>query len=213
MFFGQVGWLGYSNETVTQLCHKYLSEGFTVFKLKVGQDLADDKRRCRLVRQIIGDDKTLVSKSLHLSCMHGIPRGSYMLLECTSLLGVTLNYAGDIETCRRREEWHCAIACVGGGSPTLRHHERRLPRVQIPAEARSFNYISVVATIHYKVTDPFDMLNVQMVDANQNWDVQEAIDWMKELAEFKPLWIEEPTSPDDVLGHLAISKVRTTIET
>ena len=47
-----------------------------------------------------------------------------------------------------------------------------------------------------------------MMDANQNWDVQEAIRWMKELAEFKPLWIEEPTSPDDVLGHLAISKVR-----
>lgn len=100
----QVGWLGYSNETVTQLCHKYLSEGFTVFKLKVGQDLQDDKRRCQLVRSIIGDDKTL------------------------------------------------------------------------------------------------------MVDANQNWDVQEAIAWMKELAVYKPLWIEEPTSPDDVLGHLAISK-------
>lgn len=56
----QVGWLGYSNETVTQLCHKYLSEGFTAFKLKVGQDLQDDKRRCKLVRSIIGDDKILV---------------------------------------------------------------------------------------------------------------------------------------------------------
>jgi L-fuconate dehydratase len=30
---------------------------------------------------------------------------------------------------------------------------------------------------------------------------------MKQLAEFKPLWIEEPTSPDDILGHATISKV------
>lgn len=45
-----------------------------------------------------------------------------------------------------------------------------------------------------------------MVDANQIWDVNEAIEWMEKLAEFKPLWIEEPTSPDDVLGHATISK-------
>ncbi|HEX6625356.1 MAG TPA: L-fuconate dehydratase [Pyrinomonadaceae bacterium] len=45
-----------------------------------------------------------------------------------------------------------------------------------------------------------------MVDANQVWDVPRAIEWMKELAPFKPLWIEEPTSPDDVLGHAAIAR-------
>ena len=45
-----------------------------------------------------------------------------------------------------------------------------------------------------------------MMDANQRWDVQEAINHMKELQEFKPLWIEEPTSPDDILGHAAIAK-------
>jgi len=45
-----------------------------------------------------------------------------------------------------------------------------------------------------------------MVDANQRWDVGEAIRWMKELARFDPWWIEEPTSPDDVLGHAAIAK-------
>lgn len=48
----------------------------------------------------------------------------------------------------------------------------------------------------------------QCVDANQRWDVQESIDWMVHLAEYKPLWIEEPTSPDDVLGHAAIAEVR-----
>jgi L-fuconate dehydratase len=45
---------------------------------------------------------------------------------------------------------------------------------------------------------------VLMMDANQIWDVQEAIDWMQDLLPFKPLFIEEPTSPDDVLGHATI---------
>lgn len=48
--------------------------------------------------------------------------------------------------------------------------------------------------------------NILMVDANQKWDVDTAITWMAELAEFKPLWIEEPTSPDDILGHAKISR-------
>jgi L-fuconate dehydratase len=45
-----------------------------------------------------------------------------------------------------------------------------------------------------------------MVDANQRWDVDEAIEKMEALAEFDPWWIEEPTSPDDVLGHAAIAE-------
>ncbi|OGU30195.1 MAG: fuconate dehydratase [Ignavibacteria bacterium GWA2_35_9] len=44
-----------------------------------------------------------------------------------------------------------------------------------------------------------------MMDANQKWDVEEAIHNVKRLAEFKPWWIEEPTSPDDILGHKAIA--------
>ncbi|MFJ8625060.1 enolase C-terminal domain-like protein [Kitasatospora sp. NPDC093550] len=42
------------------------------------------------------------------------------------------------------------------------------------------------------------------VDANQRWDVAPAIDWMRALAPYDPYWIEEPTSPDDVLGHAAV---------
>ena len=42
------------------------------------------------------------------------------------------------------------------------------------------------------------------IDANQRWDVPEAIRWIQQLSEFDPWWVEEPTSPDDVLGHLAI---------
>jgi L-fuconate dehydratase len=47
---------------------------------------------------------------------------------------------------------------------------------------------------------------VLMVDANQRWDVGQAIEWMTTLAPARPLWIEEPTSPDDVLGHAAIAR-------
>jgi len=45
-----------------------------------------------------------------------------------------------------------------------------------------------------------------MIDANQVWDVPEAIEWVRALARFEPLWIEEPTSPDDVLGHAAVRR-------
>jgi L-fuconate dehydratase len=45
-----------------------------------------------------------------------------------------------------------------------------------------------------------------MMDANQVWDVGEAIDWIRDLAPFDPWWIEEPTSPDDVLGHATIAR-------
>jgi L-fuconate dehydratase len=44
------------------------------------------------------------------------------------------------------------------------------------------------------------------VDANQRWDVGTAIDWMARLAPYDPYWIEEPTSPDDILGHAAIAR-------
>lgn len=43
-----------------------------------------------------------------------------------------------------------------------------------------------------------------MLDANQAWGVEEAIAAMRVLAETRPLWIEEPTSPDDILGHRRI---------
>ncbi|KAL0132376.1 hypothetical protein PUN28_000271 [Cardiocondyla obscurior] len=100
----QVGWLGYSEEKVKELCHKFLSLGYTSFKIKVGKNLQEDIRRCEVIREVIG----------------------------------------------------------------------------------------------YK--------NKLMLDANQVWEVNEAVEWMKELAKFKPTWIEEPTSPDDVFGHAEILK-------
>lgn len=98
------GWLGYSDEKLRRLCRKAVAEGWTHVKIKVGRDLADDLRRCAIVREEIGIERHL------------------------------------------------------------------------------------------------------MIDANQVWDVGQAIDWVAALAEFRPLWIEEPTNPDDVLGHAAIRK-------
>ena len=44
------------------------------------------------------------------------------------------------------------------------------------------------------------------IDANQVWDVDVAIDWINQLQEFELEWIEEPTHPDDVVGHARIAK-------
>jgi L-fuconate dehydratase len=107
-----VGWLGYPDDKLRHLCREALAQGFRHFKMKVGANRADDRRRAALIRAEIGP-----------------PRPA-------------------------------------GGAPG-RH---------------------------------------LMMDANQRWNVPEAIDWMRDLAEFEPLWIEEPTSPDDVLGHAAIAR-------
>ncbi|OAQ74136.1 mandelate racemase/muconate lactonizing enzyme family protein [Pochonia chlamydosporia 170] len=50
----------------------------------------------------------------------------------------------------------------------------------------------------------YDKGNILMVDANQIWSVPDAIEHMKQLADFKPWFIEEPTSPDDIMGHKAV---------
>ena len=45
-----------------------------------------------------------------------------------------------------------------------------------------------------------------MIDANQVWDVPTAIDYVTSLAPIRPWFIEEPTAPDDILGHAAVRK-------
>jgi L-fuconate dehydratase len=44
------------------------------------------------------------------------------------------------------------------------------------------------------------------IDANQRWDVAEAISWIEALAPYDVWWVEEPTSPDDILGHATIAR-------
>jgi L-fuconate dehydratase len=99
-----VGWLGYDDAKVVRLARQAVADGFTLIKLKVGADLADDERRLRLVRETVG------------------------------------------------------------------------PEIELA------------------------------IDANQRWDVAEAIDWVRHLAPYGVRWIEEPTSPDDVLGMAAIAR-------
>ncbi|HEY6376605.1 MAG TPA: enolase C-terminal domain-like protein, partial [Edaphobacter sp.] len=56
------------------------------------------------------------------------------------------------------------------------------------------------------VREEIGWTNKLMVDANQKWSVLEAIDRTRQLAELKPYWMEEPTSPDDILGHARIRR-------
>ncbi|KAK9378573.1 enolase C-terminal domain-like protein, partial [Kockiozyma suomiensis] len=100
------GWLGYGDEKMKALLTETKNEGYKHFKLKVGGSVAEDSRRLKIAREVLG----------------------------------------------------------------------------------------------------YDEGNVLMVDANQVWSVPDAIDYMKQLAEYKPWFIEEPTSPDDIVGHLTIKK-------
>ncbi len=54
--------------------------------------------------------------------------------------------------------------------------------------------------------DEIGWTNKLMMDANQRWGIEEAIIRTRELAEFQPWWMEEPTSPDDILGHARIRR-------
>ena len=47
ILFFKVGWLGYSDEKIKELCLKFMGLGFNAFKMKVGKDIEDDKRRLR----------------------------------------------------------------------------------------------------------------------------------------------------------------------
>lgn len=98
------GWLGYSDTKLARLCQEAVDQGFKHIKLKVGENLDDDIRRCQIARNVIGDDIKL------------------------------------------------------------------------------------------------------MIDANQIWEVDQAIDWVNKLSPQKPWFIEEPTSPDDIYGHKKIKQ-------
>src|SRR4029079_3706543 len=54
-----VGWLGYDDAKIRRLCQEALAEGWTAFKLKVGADVEDDRRRAAIVREEIGPDRIM----------------------------------------------------------------------------------------------------------------------------------------------------------
>lgn len=107
-----------------------------------------------------------------------------------------------------REGYPCYTTSAGW----LGYGDEKLRRLAEEAVDAGFNHVKMKVgrdraddirrlTIAREVLSPDRYL---MIDANQVWDVDEAIDWVKALSFAKPFFIEEPTSPDDVAGHRKI---------
>ena len=103
-------------------------------------------------------------------------------------------------------------ACYTTSAGWLGYSDEKLRRLCKEAVDAGFNHIKMKVgrdreddirrlTIAREVVGPDRYL---MVDANQVWEVGQAIDWMKSLAFANPFFIEEPTSPDDIAGHCKI---------
>ena len=96
----------------------------------------------------------------------------------------------------------------------LGYSDEKMRRLCREAKADGFKHMKIkvgsdldddirrAAIIREEIGDDLQL----MMDANQKWDVNEAITNMAALAKFNPYWIEEPTSPDDILGHAKIAK-------
>jgi L-fuconate dehydratase len=115
-----------------------------------------------------------------------------------------------IEQLRERGGYPCYTTSAGW----LGYDDDKLRRLL--KEAVDAGYRHVKLKVGQDVDDDIRRLRIArevigwdtdlMIDANQVWDVPQAIEWVQALAPFKPLWIEEPTSPDDILGHAAIRR-------
>jgi L-fuconate dehydratase len=103
-------------------------------------------------------------------------------------------------------------ACYTTSAGWLGYDDEKLRRLCKEAIDAGFNHVKMKVgrdladdirrlTIAREVIGPDRYL---MIDANQVWEVGQAVDWLKELAFCKPFFIEEPTSPDDVAGHRKI---------
>lgn len=112
-----------------------------------------------------------------------------------------------IETLKRE-----GYACYTTSAGWLGYPEEKLRRLCQEAVDAGFNHVKMKVgrdlnddirrlTIAREVIGPDRYL---MIDANQVWEVDQAIDWVKKLAFAKPFFIEEPTSPDDIAGHRKI---------
>ncbi|MDQ0041738.1 L-fuconate dehydratase [Variovorax boronicumulans] len=102
--------------------------------------------------------------------------------------------------------------CYTTSAGWLGYSDEKLRRLAQEAVDAGFNHVKLKVgrdlqddirrlTVAREVLGPDRHL---MIDANQVWDVDQAIDWVKQLAFAKPWFIEEPTSPDDVEGHRKI---------
>jgi L-fuconate dehydratase len=94
----------------------------------------------------------------------------------------------------------------------LGYDDEKLARLSTVAKADGFHLIKL--KVGANLADDLRRLSIARaavgpdmpiaLDANQIWGVREAISWMEQLKTYEPFWIEEPTSPDDVLGHAAV---------
>ena len=102
--------------------------------------------------------------------------------------------------------------CYTTSAGWLGYSDEKLRRLAQEAVDAGFNHIKLKVgrdlqddirrlTVAREVLGPDRHL---MIDANQVWEVDQAIDWVRQLAFAKPWFIEEPTSPDDVEGHRKI---------
>jgi L-fuconate dehydratase len=108
----------------------------------------------------------------------------------------------------RAEGYQCYTTSAGW----LGYSNEKLSRLASEAVAEGFNHIKM--KVGRDLADDIRRLEIVrsimgpdrflMIDANQVWEVGQAIDWVQQLARFNPYFIEEPTSPDDVSGHRAI---------
>lgn len=108
----------------------------------------------------------------------------------------------------KAEGYQCYTTSAGW----LGYSNEKLTRLATEAVAEGFNHIKM--KVGRDLDDDIRRLEIVrsimgpdrflMIDANQVWEVDQAIDWVKQLSRFNPYFIEEPTSPDDVSGHRAI---------
>jgi len=107
-----------------------------------------------------------------------------------------------------KEGYPCYVTSAGW----LGYSDEKLKRLCLEAKAKGFEYVKLKVGKNLK--DDMRRLDIArttlgpdikiMIDANQVWEVDQAIKWMKSLAEFNSYFIEEPTSPDDIIGHKKI---------
>jgi len=104
--------------------------------------------------------------------------------------------------------------CYTTSAGWLGYSDEKLRRLAEDAVAAGFNHLKL--KVGANLDDDIRRLRIAreaigpdralMIDANQVWEVDQAIEWVNALAFAKPWFIEEPTSPDDVLGHAAIRR-------
>ena len=109
-----------------------------------------------------------------------------------------------------KEGYPCYVTSAGW----LGYSDEKLKRLCLEAKSNGFEYVKLKVGKNLK--DDMRRLDIArttlgsdikiMIDANQVWEVDQAIKWMKCLAEFNPYFIEEPTSPDDIIGHKKIKE-------